>query len=159
VNLGAFAPLPNEVITLVFKHMNSARDVCALSAAARLFYCLGNDQTLWRDMCLKHYGDQVVATTNKHFIAFGKDWIWLYKSKVELKVSTGVGMKKVQNRGTLQGEWAEDQLQGYETCSKRTQLSSASPSHLHLLHLASSTKRSRFFFFFYSLRTAMECRW
>lgn len=147
MNLGAFAPLPNEVITLVFRHMSSARDVCALSAAARLFYCLGNDQTLWRDMCLKHYGDQVVATTNKHFLAFGKDWIWLYKSKVELKASTGVGMKKVQNRGTLQGEWAEDQLQGYVHSPLMAQLASV----------------AIFIFYIYKrlnvLLAGMECRW
>jgi hypothetical protein len=89
--------------------MGSARDVCCLSASARLFYCLGNDQTLWRDMCLKHFD----ITTNKQFVAFGKDWIWLYKSKVELLSSNGVGMKKIQNRGLLQGQWADDQLEGY----------------------------------------------
>lgn len=110
-DLGAFTPLPNEVIVLIFKHIHEARDVCALGATGRLFCTLGYDQVLWRDLCLQYYGDEIKAI-NKHFDTMKGDWIWLYKSKVELKSLNGVGMKKVKNQGVLQGEWRDGKLEG-----------------------------------------------
>lgn len=112
MDLGAFSPLPNEAITLIFRHVPSARDVCALASTARLFYSLGNDQSIWRDLCTKYFKDEIEAS-NKHASEFEKDWIWLYKSKVELKGTHGVGKKKVKNQGMLQGTWVNDMLEGY----------------------------------------------
>jgi len=107
--LGFFSRLPNEVIGLVFKHIDSAKDVCSLSSCARLFYILGSDQMLWGNLCAKH----IDMSANKNFKASGKNWTWLYKSKVELKMNDGVGMKKIAGRGMLQGEWVNGQLEGY----------------------------------------------
>lgn len=109
---GPLTLMPNEIIMRIFRRLDSAKDVCALSAAARLFHCLGTDQALWRHMCSRHHGDRLLATTNRHLFDFGKDWIWLYKSKLELQGDSGVGAKQIEGQGALQGEWIDGKLQG-----------------------------------------------
>jgi len=43
--------LPQEVLLMIFRHLDTAEDLCAVSAVCKVFNVVSADDILWRPLC------------------------------------------------------------------------------------------------------------
>ncbi|AGO82901.1 Morn repeat domain containing protein [Pandoravirus dulcis] len=72
-----FETLPDELVLMVMCVLDDAPALVHLSAAARRYRNLASDASVWRALCLGHFG----APLHRGFLEAGKDWRWLYRAQ------------------------------------------------------------------------------
>lgn len=69
--------LPDELLLPILDALESAAALAQMARTSRRLCGVVADQGLWRRLYAAHYG----PPEHEHFVAFGKDWRWLYRAR------------------------------------------------------------------------------